>query len=167
LALVVGLLGSCGLDCADGTVARIRGNASGFGNVLDRIGDLTLSLVLAGALGVTALGQPGHWLPISWQPFVLVWSLVPKQVLSVISWLKDTIGKQLGANRPAGGAARLSMLGRAKRLVGNVTDDAPYRFGVGLSWGLGFYFEFALIFHTVLAAVTALYLFASRRSFGL
>ena len=97
IALVAGLLGSCALDCADGTVARLRGNASGFGNVLDRIGDLTLSLVLAGALGVTALGQPGPWLPISWQPFVLVWSLVPKQVLSVVAWLKDRSENNLAA----------------------------------------------------------------------
>jgi len=162
-ALLAGLLGSCCFDCADGVVARLTGRTSGFGHVLDKICDLTLSLVLAGALGVAALDQPSLLLPTDWQPFVLVWSLVPKQVFSVATWLRESIAHGAGHDSRVLGS---SLFDRAKRLVGNVTDDAPYRAGVALSWMTGCYFEFALVMHAAFAAITILYLHVNRKNFG-
>lgn len=163
LALLVGLLGSCCFDCSDGVVARLSGRTSGFGHVLDKTCDLTLSLVLAGALGVTALGQPAALVPDAWKPALLVWSLVPKQVFSVVTWLRETIQHGAGHSHIPLDASRFN---RAKRLVGNLTDDAPYRTGVALSWMTGWYFEFALVMHTAFATITLLYLYLNRKNFG-
>jgi phosphatidylglycerophosphate synthase len=163
LALLVGLLGSCCFDCSDGVVARLSGRTSGFGHILDKICDLTLSLVLAGALGVVALNQPTRLLPDEWKPFLLVWTLVPKQVFSVVTWLRETIESGAGHGARTLGTSRLDA---AKRLVGNLTDDAPYRAGVALSWMTGWYFEFSLIIHTVFAGITVLYMYLNRKSFG-
>jgi len=163
LALLVGLLASCCFDCADGVVARLSGRTSGFGHVLDKVCDLTLSLVLAGALGVVALGQPAALVPPDWKPALLVWSLLPKQVFSVVTWLREAIETGAGhSSRPLG----TSFFDRAKRLVGNLTDDAPYRAGVAVSWMTGWYFEYVLVMHTTLAAVTVLYFYVNRKNFG-
>jgi phosphatidylglycerophosphate synthase len=163
LALLVGLLGSCCFDCSDGMVARLTGRTSGFGHILDKICDLTLSLVLAGALGVVALNQPTHLLPDEWKPFLLVWTLVPKQVFSVVTWLREGLDRK-GATKPD--LTNRRTYERSKRLLGNLTDDAPYRAGVALSWMTGWYFEFSLIIHTVFAAITVLYMYLNRKSFG-
>jgi phosphatidylglycerophosphate synthase len=163
LALLVGLLGSCCFDCSDGVVARLSGRTSGFGHILDKICDLTLSLVLAGALGVVALNQPTRLLPDEWKPLLLVWTLVPKQVFSVVTWLRETIESGAGHGARTLGTSRLDA---AKRLVGNLTDDAPYRAGIALSWMTGWYFEFSLIIHTVFAGITVLYMYLNRKSFG-
>ena len=163
LALLVGLLGSCAFDCSDGVVARLSGRTSGFGHVLDKTCDLTLSLVLAGGLGVVALNQPAALVPDAWKPAILVWSLVPKQVFSVVTWLRETI--QHGAGHDDQPLAR-TRFGRAKRLVGNLTDDAPYRAGVALSWMTGWYFEFALVMHAAFASITLLYMYINRKNFG-
>jgi phosphatidylglycerophosphate synthase len=163
LALLVGLLGSCCFDCSDGVVARLSGRTSGFGHILDKICDLTLSLVLAGALGVVALNQPTRLLPDEWKPLLLVWTLVPKQVFSVVTWLRETIESGTGHGARTLGTSRFDA---AKRLVGNLTDDAPYRAGVALSWMTGWYFEFSLIIHTVFAGITVLYMYLNRKSFA-
>jgi phosphatidylglycerophosphate synthase len=163
LALLVGLLGSCAFDCSDGVVARLSGRTSSFGHVLDKTCDLTLSLVLAGALGVVALNQPAALVPDTWKPAILVWSLVPKQVFSVVTWLRETI--QHGAGHDDQPLAR-SRFSRAKRLVGNLTDDAPYRTGVAVSWMTGWYFEFALVMHAAFASITLLYMYINRKNFG-
>lgn len=163
LALLVGLLGSCAFDCSDGVVARLSGRTSGFGHVLDKSCDLTLSLVLAGALGVTALSQPTALVPDSWKPAILVWSLVPKQVFSVVTWLRETLRHGAGHDDQPLDRSGFS---RAKRLVGNLTDDAPYRTGVALSWMAGWYFEFALVMHAAFATITVLYLYVNRKNFG-
>jgi phosphatidylglycerophosphate synthase len=163
-ALVVGLLGSCCFDCADGVVARLSGCTTAFGGLLDKIGDMTLSLVICGSLGVVALGQPDALVPVSLQPALLVWSLIPKQLLSVISWLKSALNR--GLNRAPDHAVVQTWAYRAKRFAGNITDDAPYRLGVGLSWAAGCYWGFALIFHTAIAAVALGYLWNSQRSFA-
>jgi phosphatidylglycerophosphate synthase len=163
LALLVGLLGSCCFDCSDGVVARLSGRTSGFGHVLDKICDLTLSLVLAGALGVVALNQPTRLLPDEWKPLLLVWTLLPKQVFSVVTWLRETIESGAGHGARTLGTSRFDA---AKRLVGNLTDDAPYRAGVALSWMTGWYFEFSLIIHTVFAGITVLYMYLNRKSFA-
>lgn len=163
LALLFGLLGSCCFDCSDGVVARLSGRTSGFGHILDKICDLTLSIVLAGALGVVALSQPTLVLPAELKPLVLVWTLVPKQVFSVVTWLREAIDGRSHSTplpRPADSFAR------AKRLLGNLTDDAPYRTGVAVSWMLGAYFEFALVMHTTFAIVTVLYVYVNRKNFG-
>jgi phosphatidylglycerophosphate synthase len=163
LALIVGLLGSCCFDCADGTVARLSHRTSAFGGLLDKICDMTLSLVTCGALGVVALGQSDSWVPPALQPALLVWSLIPKQIFSVINWLKAAI--QHGSDRSRRSPAPATWSHRIKRLVGNLTDDAPFRFGIGVSWATGWYWEFTLIFHLALAAVALGYLWSSRRSF--
>jgi phosphatidylglycerophosphate synthase len=163
LALLVGLLGSCCFDCSDGVVARLSGRTSGFGHVLDKICDLTLSLVLAGALGVVALNQPTRLLPDEWKPLLLVWTLLPKQVFSVVTWLRETIESGAGHGSHTLGTSRFDA---AKRLVGNLTDDAPYRAGVALSWMTGWYFEFSLVIHSVFAGITVLYLYLNRKNFG-
>lgn len=163
IALLVGLLGSCCFDCSDGVVARLSGRTSGFGHVLDKICDLTLSIVLAGSLGVVALSQPTLLVPAEWKPILLVWTLVPKQVFSVVTWLRESI-----ENRPGQPPRTLgsSPFDRAKRLLGNLTDDAPYRTGVALSWMAGAYFEFALAMHCAFATVAGLYIIVNRKNFG-
>ena len=163
LALLIGLLASCCFDCSDGMVARLSGRTSGFGHVLDKICDLTLSLVLAGALGVVALNQPTRLLPDEWKPLLLVWTLLPKQVFSVVTWLRETIESGAGHGTRTLGASRFDA---AKRLVGNLTDDAPYRAGVALSWMTGWYFEFSLVIHSVFAGITVLYMYLNRKNFG-
>jgi len=162
-AQLIGLLGSCCFDCADGVVARLSGRTSGFGHVLDKICDLTLSIVLAGALGVTALAQPTWLIPSSWAPFILVWSLVPKQVFSVVTWLREA---RVSDRARDARSLPATAFARAKRLLGNLTDDAPYRTGVALSWMTGTYFEFALVMHAAFAMVTASYIFVNRRNFA-
>jgi len=161
-ALLVGLLGSCCFDCSDGVVARLSGRTSGFGHVLDKVCDLTLSIVLAGALGVVALNQPTRLLPPEWAPALVVWSLVPKQVFSVVTWLREAIQSGAGHDSRVLGT---SPFDRAKRLVGNLTDDAPYRAGVALSWMTGWYLEFAFVMHLVFALITVMYMYVNRRHF--
>lgn len=163
IALLVGLLGSCCFDCSDGVVARLSGRTSGFGHVLDKICDLTLSIVLAGSLGVVALSQPTVLLPDAWKPILLVWTLVPKQVFSVVTWLRESIDHRPGQPPRTLGS---SPFDRAKRLLGNLTDDAPYRTGVALSWMAGCYFEFALVMHCAFATIILLYILVNRNNFG-
>ena len=163
LALLIGLLASCCFDCSDGVVARLSGRTSGFGHVLDKICDLTLSLVLAGALGVVALNQPTRLLPDEWKPLLLVWTLLPKQVFSVVRWLRETIESGAGHGTRTLGTSRFDA---AKRVIGNLTDDAPYRAGVALSWMTGWYFEFSLVIHSVFAGITGLYMYLNRKNFG-
>ena len=163
IALLLGLLGSCGFDCSDGVVARLTGRTSGFGHVLDKSCDLTLSLVLAGSLGLAALNHPTALVPDSWKPAIVVWSLVPKQVFSIVTWLRETIIHGAGHNNAPLTQDRFS---RLKRLVGNLTDDAPYRTGIALSWMTGWYLEFALAIHTAFAIITLAYLSLNRRSFN-
>ncbi len=163
IALLVGLLGSCCFDCADGVVARLSGRTSGFGHILDKICDLTLSIVLAGALGVVALSKPTLLVPADWKPALLVWSLVPKQVFSMVTWLRGAADRRRHHSplpRPPGAFTRV------KRLLGNLTDDAPYRAGVAISWMAGAYFEFALVMHSTFAIVTVLYVYVNRKNFG-
>ncbi len=94
---------------------------------------------------------------------LLVWTLVPKQVFSVVRWLRETIESGAGNGTRTPGTSRLDA---AKRLVGNLTDDAPYRAGVALSWMTGWYFEFFLIIHTVFAGIIVLYMYLNQKGFG-
>ena len=78
------------------------------------------------------------------------------------TWLKETIESGAGHGTRSLGTSRFDA---AKRLIGNLTDDAPYRAGVALSWMTGWCFEFSLIIHTVFAGIILLYMYLNQTGF--
>lgn len=153
------LLLSFGLDCADGTLARITGQCSQFGLLWDKVVDLLSLFVISGGLGIAARDTPpqlalvaAHW-PV-WFPLLLLWSLAPKALLGVFGWLKD---QQLHGMSRSREAAALTPGRLMRRFAGNVIDEPSFRIGLGLAWGAGLYWEFVLLYNGLIALLFAAY----------
>ena len=147
------LLISFGLDCADGTLARITGQCSPFGMLWDKFIDLLSLFVIAGGLGVAARDTPpevaflaGHW-EVAF-PLLMIWSLAPKALFAVFGWLKDQELHGLSRSR---GAEVLTPARRLRRVAGNVIDEPSFRIGLGIAWGTGLYWEFVLVYNSLIA----------------
>lgn len=160
------LLISFGLDCADGTLARITGQCSPFGMLWDKFIDLLSLFVIAAGLGVAARDTPPdvallarHW-EVAF-PLLLIWSLAPKALFSVFGWLKD---QQLHGMSRSRGPEILTTARRIRRLAGNVIDEPSFRIGLGIAWGTGTYWEFVILYNGLIALLLSGYVADTWRS---
>ncbi len=160
------LMLSFGLDCADGTLARVTGQCSPFGLLWDKVVDLLSLFVIAGGLGLAARDAPpqvaqlaGRW--EVWFPLLLVWSLAPKALLAVFGWLKD---QQLNGMSRSREAEALTPARLVRRAAGNAIDEPSFRIGLGLAWGAGLYWEFVLLYNGLVALLLVGYVADTWRS---
>jgi hypothetical protein len=129
--------------------------------IFDKVVDMLVATVTATALGVSALGTEAPFIATRWQPAILILSVAPRNGFSVLSWLKDSHLHKLSHARRM--PRRNSIVARAKTVVGNVTDDVPWRLGVCGSWATGYFWEFTLAFNAALSLVFLLYLATTKR----
>lgn len=158
--LTLVLLLSYGWDCADGVLARVTDRCSPFGVLWDKIIDLLSLFTIGVTLGFAARNTPPQIESVagSWElmfPVLLIGSVAPKTLMAVFNWLKD---QQLNhMSRTTARTGPMSMADRARRFAGNLTDEPVFRMGIGVSWGLGLYWEYVILFHGVTGLMFALY----------
>ncbi|MGI8602779.1 MAG: CDP-alcohol phosphatidyltransferase family protein [Verrucomicrobiales bacterium] len=160
IIIFLSLFGAYWLDCADGVLARVTGQASSFGAVLDKVVDFVGAMLVVAILGLSAMGQTSPLVPVEWQAVIFVFSLLPKSAFSVLSWLKDSY---LHAQDHARHIQITTCVHKFKRAVGNLLDDVPWRLGLSSSWAVGWFWEFTLVFNLLLGAVLVGYSIASKR----
>lgn len=162
ILLLCALQLSYGLDCADGVLARATNRTSRSGALLDKIADLSGSLIIPGILGAEAFHQQNHFVPHSWYPFLLWWSLAPRAMLTMLMWLKDGMTPQID-RKGAVDTRPKTLFWRIKKFAGNITDDITYRTGLALSWATGCYWDFTLVFHSIGFLMLLVYIVSSVR----
>lgn len=157
--LFASLLGAYWLDCADGMVARVGGSASRFGMIYDKVVDAVVALVTTVALGMAALTAESL-LPDALKGLALLAAAAGKTGFSVLSWLKDALVRELDHGTPV---TRAGLGGLLKTIVGNLTDDVPWRLGLVLSWATGLFWEFTALYGIVMCLMLAAYLITTWR----
>jgi phosphatidylglycerophosphate synthase len=161
LVLWIFLTISYGLDCADGTLARVTGQTSSFGLLWDKLLDMATLIVTTGMLGYAALNVPFGLMPVEWRPFLFFWSIAPRCILTTFMWLKES--QVTGMSRLHAECCGGSTAWKIKRIVGNVIDEPSFHIGLALFWSLGFYWTFVLLYSTAISVVLALYVISTKR----
>ncbi len=127
--------------------------------VWDKVADTLTCLCVSGIVPLMALHVfPMHQAPV-WEVAACAFILLPRPAFSVLGWLKDCLLHGMNHTRVAPERGRLWL---CKRFVGNITDEIPWRVGVGVSWMTGAFWEFAIAFAAISWAVLIAYLFAAR-----
>jgi len=151
------------LDCADGMMARVHGQGSLFGAIFDKVCDtisgMVCSAILAGAvISEFKYGGAGAALVA----FGVM--LGTRLSLDVAMWLKEFTGGE--PDRRAEDPRERTLGHKVRRAAGGLTDHALYVIMVSVAWATGFFWEFFIVYHAVVAVMLAAYMVSLHRQFG-
>ena len=154
LWLLVWLQAGYALDCADGPLARVTGQTSTFGGVLDKLSDCASGLLMIGLLCIAATSSPSPRLPDFIYPYLMLWALVPRTVLNLTVWLKGIILYQVDRSRRDDRSRTMGWF--LRKLLGQFLDEPFYRLCIAFAWVFGLFWEFVVAYNAVLLLVLCL-----------
>jgi phosphatidylglycerophosphate synthase len=164
LVVILGLQLGYAFDCADGPLARAAGKESSFGSLLDKICDMSSGMIFPCVLAYGA----GHYYyrgivepDMDYTLRVLLIVVISRAILNVLLWLKELVVYR--AQRIKEDTRERSLWWRAKRITGLYIDEPVYRFGIGLSWALDWFWEFVIIYSIGIMLITLVYLWSSKK----
>jgi phosphatidylglycerophosphate synthase len=161
LLLAFFLLLANGLDCTDGLLARYSGTGSSFGALFDKMIDMLSIIWIPGVLGAASMQESDVWVPQAWRPLALIAIIGVRPAQAAVSWLKDSQRYRLSRAQEI--APHQGWGWKLRRLIGNLTDDVPWRLGTAISWGVGLFWEFSLLFSLVCLAIFVPYVLRTKR----
>lgn len=163
LVLVLGLQLGYIFDCADGPLARVTGQESSFGVLMDKISDLGSGMVFPCVMAFAA----GHYYFPLMSPRpdytlrVLLCVLFLKVTLSVWMWLKELVVYK--ADRTQEDPRNHNWWWNLKKMVGIYIDEPVYRLGISLAWIIGWFWEFIIIYSAGIFVIIIVYMLSSKK----
>lgn len=161
--LIFGLQLGYVFDCADGPLARVTGQGSSFGVLLDKISDLGSGMVFPCIMAFAA----GHY----YFPYfankpdytlrVLLCVLFLRVTLSVWMWLKELVVYQ--ADRTQSDPRKHNLWWRLKKAVGIYIDEPVYRLGIAVAWIIGWFWEFIILYSAGIFIIIIVYMLSSKK----
>jgi phosphatidylglycerophosphate synthase len=161
--LIVGLQLGYILDCADGPLARVTGQGSSFGVLMDKISDLGSGMMFPCVMAYAA----GHY----YCPYfeerpdytlrVLLCALFLRVTLSVWMWLKELVLYE--ADRTRSDLRTRGWWWRLKKAVGIYIDEPVYRLGISVAWIIGLFWEFIILYSAGIFIVIVVYILSSKK----
>lgn len=163
VTLIVGLQLGYILDCADGPLARVTGQGSSFGVLMDKISDLGSGMMFPCVMAYAA----GHY----YCPYfeerpdytlrVLLCALFLRVTLSVWMWLKELVLYE--ADRTRSDLRTRGWWWRLKKAVGIYIDEPVYRLGISVAWIIGLFWEFIILYSAGIFIVIVVYILSSKK----
>ena len=161
--LVLGLQLGYIFDCADGPLARVTGQGSSFGVLMDKISDLGSGMMFPCVMAFAAghyycsfmPGKPDYTLR------VLLCVLFLRVTLSVWMWLKELVVYQ--ADRTQEDSRTHNLWWRVKKAVGIYIDEPVYRLGISIAWIIGWFWEFIMIYSAGIFVIIIVYILSSKK----
>ena len=163
VTLIVGLQLGYILDCADGPLARVTGQGSSFGVLMDKISDLGSGMMFPCVMAYAA----GHY----YCPYfeerpdytlrVLLCALFLRVTLSVWMWLKELVLYE--ADRTRSDLRARGWWWRLKKAVGIYIDEPVYRLGISVAWIIGLFWEFIILYSAGIFIVIVVYILSSKK----
>ncbi|MCP5536753.1 MAG: CDP-alcohol phosphatidyltransferase family protein [Akkermansiaceae bacterium] len=161
--LIMGLQLGYVFDCADGPLARVTGQGSSFGVLMDKISDLGSGMMFPCVMAFAAghyyypyiEGRPDYTLR------VLLCVLFLRVTLSVWMWLKELVVYK--ADRTREDPRTHSLWWRVKKAVGIYIDEPIYRLGISVAWIVGWFWEFIIIYSAGIFIIIIVYILSSKK----
>lgn len=161
--LILGLQLGYVFDCADGPLARVTGQGSSFGILMDKTSDLGSGMVFPCIMAFAAghyycpyvTGRPDYTLRI------LLCMLFIKVTLSVWMWLKELVVYQ--ADRTMEDPRTHGLWWRLKKAVGIYIDEPVYRLGIAIAWIVGWFWEFIMLYSIGVFIIIIVYILSSKK----
>ncbi|MGB0992848.1 MAG: CDP-alcohol phosphatidyltransferase family protein [Akkermansiaceae bacterium] len=163
LVLVIGLQVGYIFDCADGPLARVTGQGSSFGILMDKICDLGSGMMFPCVMAFAA----GHY----YFPYfahkpdytlrVLLCVLFLRVTLSVWMWLKELVVYQ--ADRTQKDPRTHTLWWKIKKAVGIYIDEPVYRLGISLAWIVSLFWEFIILYSAGVFVIILVYMLSSKK----
>lgn len=159
LILIIGLQLGYAFDCADGPLARATGKGSSFGALLDKLVDLSSGMIFPCILAYSV----GHcyFFGIPFTVRVLILVLILRVFLNVMLWIKELV--IYDANRLQEDSRAHTLWWSVKKAASIYIDEPVYRLAIGLSWALGYFWEFFALYHVGVLFLTVAYLLSSKK----
>jgi len=161
---ILGLQLGYAFDCADGPLARVKGEESSFGSLLDKICDMCSGMLFPCILACGA----GHYYyrgiveaEMDYTLRVLLVVIISRAILNVLLWLKELVTHK--TNRLQEDEREHTLWWRIKRSVGLFIDEPVYRLGIGFAWALDWFWEFVIIYSASIFVITIIYLWTSKK----
>jgi phosphatidylglycerophosphate synthase len=168
LVVIAGLQLGYAFDCADGPLARVKGQESSFGSLLDKICDMSSGMLFPCILAYGA----GHYYyrgvveaEMDYTLRVLLVVIISRAILNVLLWLKELVLHK--TNRLQEDQREHTLWWRIKRSAGLYIDEPVYRFGIGFAWALDWFWEFVIIYSLGIFVITTIYLWTSKKEMDL
>ncbi|MFK7911773.1 MAG: CDP-alcohol phosphatidyltransferase family protein [Akkermansiaceae bacterium] len=161
--LIIGLQLGYIFDCADGPLARVTGQGSSFGILMDKISDLGSGMLFPCVMAYAAghyycpyvEGRPDYTLRI------LLCVLFLRVTLSVWMWLKELVLYK--ADRTRLDLRSHGWWWRLKKAVGIYIDEPVYRLGISIAWIVGLFWEFIILYSAGIFIIIIVYILSSKK----
>lgn len=163
VVLLLGLQLGYVFDCADGPLARVTGQGSSFGVLMDKISDLGSGMVFPCIMAFAAghyycphvQGKPDYTLR------VLLSVLFLRVTLSVWMWLKELVVYK--ADRTQEDPRKHNWWWRVKKAVGIYIDEPVYRLGISVAWIVSWFWEFIILYSAGIFVIIIVYIISSKK----
>jgi len=157
LFILISLQAGYTLDGADGMLARVSAAGSRFGQMLDKLIDAMVLLLLPSLLYFASLGSQSSD-PFGVQGILVVTFLAifSRSLLAIHFWLKEYVER--GGDRTVGDTRQRSLGYYVRRGIGQSTDTSSFYFMLALSWAFDCYWPFLAVYSTWTLVVWLAYL---------
>jgi len=153
------------LDGADGMLARVAKQGSRFGQLLDKLIDSIVMLILPPLLYFLSIGrQPTE--PFGDQGVVLITflAMVSRGLLATLLWLKEYVERN--ADRTVSDTRARNFGYYLRRGLGQLTDTSTFYLILGAAWATGYYWWWMSLYSAWILTVLCGYLVLTYRDLG-
>lgn len=145
------------LDCTDGTLARATGQGSRFGQLLDKVIDTAVMLLLPALLYFPARNrQGGELFGEDGVLAITFFAITVRGLMATLSWLKEYVERD--GDRVVKDARARNLGYYVRRGIGTSTDTSLFYLILGAAWAGGWYWTWMAAYSCWLALVWAGYL---------
>jgi phosphatidylglycerophosphate synthase len=153
------------LDGADGMLARVAKQGSRFGQLLDKLIDSMVMLLLPPLLYFASQGRQSIE-PFGEQGILLITflAILSRGLLATLLWLKEYVER--AADRTVQDTRARNLAYYLRRGIGQTTDTSTFYLALGLAWVTGFFWWLMAVYSIWILVVWSGYMGLTYRDLG-